>query len=302
MNLETAVVSTHLAQPLDSPGISGESLITNKVTAISPDTPDKSRDYTMHALPTAVSRLKHFLLFWLLLFPSVATSQTVHVAVAANFKQPMQKLADIFNAQTQHKVLISSASTGKLYAQIINGAPFQIFLAADQKRPTLLVNAGLADKKNQFTYAMGRLALWVPKSQLQTINQKYLQKKRTLPIALSNPKVAPYGLAAKEVMQATNIWSAHQNHMAFGENVGQTLAFVASGSVDSGFVALSQLTRLKIDPKQFWIIPPKHYNPIRQDVVLLNQGRHNPAALALLDFLKIEKTQNTIKTMGYAVQ
>ncbi|MBF0445122.1 MAG: molybdate ABC transporter substrate-binding protein [Magnetococcales bacterium] len=245
--------------------------------------------------------MRYLFVLWLLLTPSVAAGQTVHVAVAANFKQTMQKLADIFIAQTQHKVIISSGSTGKLFAQIINGAPFQFFLAADQKRPTLLVKAGMADKNSQFTYAMGRLALWAPKAKLQTINQKYLLKKKTLPIALSNPKIAPYGMAAKETMQSTDSWGLYQNHMAFGENAGQTLAFVASGSVDSGFVALSQLVSLKVDPKQFWIIPPKYYNPIRQDAVLLNQGNNNPAALALLNFLKTAKTQNLIKGMGYAL-
>ncbi|MBF0194230.1 MAG: molybdate ABC transporter substrate-binding protein [Magnetococcales bacterium] len=245
--------------------------------------------------------MKHILILWLLLFPNIANCQTVHLAVATNFKQSMQKLADIFTSQTNHDIIISSGSTGKIYAQIINGAPFQIFLAADQKRPSLLVDAGLADKKNQFTYALGRLVLWAPKTNLKTIKLEYLQSKKKLPIALSNPKIAPYGLAAKEVMQSTKSWSLHQNNMAFGENVAQTLAFVASGSVDSGFVALSQIVSLKVDPKQIHIIPAKYYNPIRQDAILLNQGKQNPAALALLEFLKSVKIQDTIKTMGYAL-
>ncbi|MBF0380853.1 MAG: molybdate ABC transporter substrate-binding protein [Magnetococcales bacterium] len=245
--------------------------------------------------------MRYLFVLWLLFYPCVAASQTVHVAVAANFKQPMEKLADIFAAQTQHDLLISTGSTGKLYAQIVNGAPFQVFFAADQKRPTLLAQAGLADKQSQFTYAMGRLALWVPGSKNRNINREYLHKKKARPIALSNPKVAPYGMAAKEVLQFTNSWKQHKNNMAFAENVGQTLAFVASGGVDSGFVALSQLKTIKADPKNIWIIPHQYYNPIRQDAVVINQHKSNPGVLALMKFLKTANSKNIIKAMGYAV-
>jgi molybdate transport system substrate-binding protein len=240
-------------------------------------------------------------LAWILpvLWPGNASAQTVHVAVAANFKKSFQELAKIFEAQTQHHILISSGSTGKLYAQIINGAPFQVFLSADQQRPRLLAESGLALGTSRFTYALGRLALWTPKGRKHGSGQDYLLAKTPAIIALPNPKVAPYGKAAKQVMQSIGAWNLYQGRMAFGENVGQAMAFVASGSVEAGFVALSQILALDPKPKQIWTVPQNHYSPLRQDAILLTQAQSSPGAVALLAFLKSAATLEKIKQMGY---
>jgi molybdate transport system substrate-binding protein len=246
--------------------------------------------------------IKTFWLFLLLLvWPEIAFSETIHVAVAANFKKPFLELSTIFENQTKHHLLISSGSTGKLYAQIINGAPFQIFLSADQHRPRLLAEAGLADPNSQFTYALGRLALWTPNSGGKTIDREYLLSNQPARVALSNPKVAPYGQGAKQVMKAIGVWRSYQGRMAFGENVGQTLAFVNSGSVEVGFVALSQVLPLNPDLEQIWIIPQNLYTPLRQDVTLLKNGYSSPGTKALLAFLQAPTTMKIIKKIGYAV-
>jgi molybdate transport system substrate-binding protein len=237
----------------------------------------------------------------LLLWPSSAFSQTVHVAVAANFKKPFLELAALFESQTKHQLLISSGSTGKLYAQIINGAPFELFLAADQKRPKLLVESGFALPKNRFAYAQGRLTLYNSKPRGSPIDKNYLKIENPPMIALSNPKVAPYGQRAKQVLQSLGLWRSFSQRMAFGENVGQTLAFIASGSIEAGFIAYSQVLTLNPDRNQYWIIPQKYYRPLLQDVVLLNPGQKNPAALALLAFLKAPETLKKIEKLGYGV-
>ncbi|MBF0453717.1 MAG: molybdate ABC transporter substrate-binding protein [Magnetococcales bacterium] len=235
------------------------------------------------------------------MFPLIAMGDQLHVAVAANFKATLQKLAPLFEAQTGHQLLISSGSTGKLYAQITHGAPFQVFLSADQQRPIRLAESTLALSATRFTYATGQLALYVPDGSDRPIGPDYLTTNNPQRVALSNPKVAPYGRAAKETLHTIQLWESYQGKMAFGENVGQTLAFVASGSVEAGFVALSQLMRLQVDANRYWIIPQTHYAPLHQDAILLTQGEKSPAAWEWMAFLRSPLARTTIQQMGYTL-
>ncbi|MBF0446995.1 MAG: molybdate ABC transporter substrate-binding protein [Magnetococcales bacterium] len=241
------------------------------------------------------------LLILLLCWPGLTIAEEIHVAVAANFKKPFTQLANLFEAQTGHRLLISSGSTGKLFAQIVNGAPYQLFLSADQQRPSLLAQMNLADPKSQFTYAMGRLALWRPKGGDKPLDEEYFHPPPNKRIAISNPKLAPYGLAAKEVLLQLKIWEALRHQLSFGENAGQTLAFLSSGNVDSGFVALSQILDTNPTKDQIWIIPSAYYNPIRQDAILLNTGKESPGPGQLLEFLKSPPIREQIEQWGYSV-
>ena len=248
----------------------------------------------MRYLPTRYGLLSAILLF----LPGSAFSETVHVAVAANFKKTMQRLATEFTARHKHEIIISSGSTGKLYAQISNGAPFKIFLAADRTHPRLLAENGLAIADSQFTYAIGRLALWAPNAS-SDVDNNHIREHNPQRLAIANPKVAPYGAAAKQVLQNIGSWNSYQGRMAFGENVGQALAFVASGSLQAGFVALSQVLDLETNQKKLWLIPQNEYSPLHQDAILLTHGKDNLGAITLINFLQSESARETIKNMGY---
>jgi molybdate transport system substrate-binding protein len=250
--------------------------------------------------------MKFFRLFLSLALPilgasSSAQADEVSVAVAANFTAPMQKIAAEFEKETGHKVLTSSGATGKFYAQIRNGAPFEVLLSADDETPAKLVKEGAAIGGSQFTYAIGKLVLWSAKPGFVDSAGEVLKKGRFNHIALANPKVAPYGAAAVDTMKALGVHDSLQPKFVQGENIAQTHQFVVTGNAELGFVALSQVLKDGNIDGSSWTVPSNLYNPIRQDAVLLAKGKDKSAAIALLNYLKGEMAQTVIKSFGYAL-
>lgn len=231
-----------------------------------------------------------------------AQAAEARVAVASNFVAPMQALADAFSKKTGHQVVVASGATGKLYAQIKNGAPFDALFAADEKAPAALETEGLAVQGSRFTYAIGKLALYSSKPNYVDSAGKVLQAGKFQHLAVANPKLAPYGAAAMAVLGKLGLTTAITPKLVEGENIAQTLQFVVSGNAELGFVAWSQLLEAgKPRAGSFWLVPEELYPPIRQDAVLLHRGAHNDAAGALIDFVKTEAARGLIVRYGYAV-
>jgi molybdate transport system substrate-binding protein len=239
-------------------------------------------------------------LFVGLFISSLAFAGEVKVAVAANFIEPMKAIAVKFENATGHKAVLTSGATGKFYAQITNGAPFDILLAADDETPTRLGKENTAVASSQFTYAIGKLALWSAKSGYVDANGNVLRKQNFQHIAIASPKLAPYGAAAIEALTQLKLLDALQNKFVQGENIGQTYQFVATGNAELGFVALSQIYKDgKIQSGSAWILPKNLYKPIRQDAIVLTSGNNNPAATALMKYLKSDSARKIIKSYGY---
>ncbi len=227
----------------------------------------------------------------------------VQVAVAANFTAPIEEIGRAFNKATGHQLKVSTGASGKFYAQIKNGAPFQVFLSADEEKPALLEKDGLAVQGSRFTYAIGKLVLWSADPAVVDTKGQILMKNQFNKLAIANPKTAPYGEAAMETLGALKIKSLLEPKLVMGENIGQTYQFVATGNAEIGFVALSQVTREnKITSGSAWVVPEKLYSPIKQDAVLLVNGKDSPAARLLMTFLRSEDTLNVIKSYGYGVK
>lgn len=244
------------------------------------------------------------ILLVLLLMPvltGVAAAGEVRVAVAANFTDAMRDIAPLFEKATGHHVKVSFGSTGKLYAQIEHGAPFELFLAADRKRPEKAETEGLAVAGTRFTYARGRLVLWsaTPRRFRNAID--YLKQAPFARLAIANPKTAPYGLAARQVMEHLGVWSGLQGKMVRGDSIAQAFQFTATGNAEVGFVAASQLIDWKGNTGTMWLIPESYYAPIEQQAVLLKRGEGNPAARAFLKFLKGKEARQVIAGYGYGV-
>jgi molybdate transport system substrate-binding protein len=221
----------------------------------------------------------------------------VKVAVAANFTEAMRAIARDFEQAAGHRVLISFGSTGKLYTQIINGAPFEVFLAADQQRPERLVQAGKA--WDRFTYASGRLVLWSADAGTVDPDGRVLGSGAFDRLAVANPRTAPYGSAAMQVLDRLGLSTGLRGKLVRGESIGQTYQFVASGAARLGFVALAQVTPNPGGSR--WLVPRELYTPIRQDAVLLEAGRDRPAARALMDFLRGPAARSVIERFGYSL-
>lgn len=221
----------------------------------------------------------------------------VKLAVAANFTAAMREIAKGFEQSTGHKTRISFGSTGKLYTQILYHAPFDVFLAADYARPRLLWQKQMSGKP--FTYAMGKLVLW-SRDHRREVNEKTLIQGKFNKVALANPKTAPYGVAALSVMERLGIGDALKSKRVYGDSIAQAYQFTASGNTDLGFVALAQI--LLQDKGSVWRIPQSLYEPIRQDAVLLNPSRDNPAATALMAYLQSAAAQAVIEKYGYSVK
>jgi len=232
---------------------------------------------------------------------SLALADEVSVAVAANFTAPMQKIAPDFEKDTGHKLLASYGSTGKFYAQIRNGAPFEVLLAADDETPARLLRENAAVAGSQFTYAIGKLVLWSPKSAIVDGQGAVLKRGGFDHLALANPKLAPYGAAAVEAMKALGVHDSLQGKFVTGENIAQAYQFIASGNALLGFVALSQVLKDGRIEGSAWLVPENLYSPIRQDAVILDKGKGKPAAEALLKYLKGDKARAVIKSYGYAL-
>lgn len=261
--------------------------------------------YLNHEEFILLSKMAAFSLAWIcVLWLGVAEAQSVTAAVASNFLKPFRQIAAKFEIETGHSVRIVSGSTGKLYAQIVHGAPFDVFLAADNQRPALLEQKKHAVPGTRFTYARGRLALWsVDPQRIQTNGKQALTQGSLKHLALANPKTAPYGRAAREVLQNLKLWDRYATRIVRGENVSQTLQFVATGNVELGFVALSQVLSLSPGMRgSHWEIPENLHAPIRQDAILCTHGKNSPAALALIQFLKEPSSQNIIRHFGYTLE
>lgn len=224
----------------------------------------------------------------------------VQVAVAANFTAPMQKIAADFEKDTGHKAALSFGSTGKLYAQIRNGAPFAVFLAADDKTPAKLEQEGLAVSGSRFTYAIGQLALWSAKPGYVDDKGEVLKTGTFQHLAIANPKLAPYGAAAVETLTKLGLLGSVEPRFVQGENIAQAYQFASTGNAELGFVALSQVyADGKLKGGSAWIVPASLHSPIRQDAEVLSQGKDNPAAAALVKYLKSDKARAVIKSYGY---
>lgn len=235
-----------------------------------------------------------------LMSSAFARADEVQVAVAANFTAPMQQIAPEFEKATGHKAVASFGATGKFYAQIKNGAPFEILLSADDETPTKLAKEGAAVADSQFTYARGKLVLWSAKPDVVDDKGEVLRKAGFDHIALANPKLAPYGAAAVEAMKALAVHDALAPKFVTAENIGQTFQFVKSGNAALGFIALSQVTKdNKLTEGSAWLVPANLYQPIRQDAIVLDKGKGKPAAEALMKFLQGDQAKAVIRSYGY---
>lgn len=234
---------------------------------------------------------------WLVL--SVQAGE-VGVAVAANFTAPMQKIAQAFEQETGHKAVLSFGSTGSLYVQIKNGAPFQAFLAADEETPLRLEKEGLAQAASSFTYATGKLVLWSRQPGLVDNKGDILRSGKFQRIALANPKLAPYGAAAVETLTQLGLLPALQSKIVQGDNIAQAYQFIASENAQLGFVAMSQVV---VDGKLIqgsaWVVPAALHAPLAQAAVVLGKGSDNPAAVAFMRFLRSDRAKSIIRSFGY---
>ncbi len=226
-----------------------------------------------------------------------AVADEIRVAVASNFTTAIRDIAGRFEQQSGNKVTLVFSSTGKHYAQIIHGAPFDAFFAADARRPELLDTEGVALAGSRFTYAVGKLVLWSPDADRVDSTGKVLEQGDFRHLALANPRLAPYGRAAREVLEKRGLWEDLQNRMVRGENIGQAFQFVGSGNAELGFVAWSQVRR----PDQpasgsWWEIPQELYSPIEQQAVLL---KDNPVARDFIAYVRSEEVLEIIRAYGY---
>lgn len=231
---------------------------------------------------------------------SQARAGEVQVAVAANFTVPMQKIAAAYEQDTGNKAILAFGATGKFYAQITNGAPFEILLAADDETPGKLEKEKQTVPGSRFTYATGRLVLWSAKDNYVDNAGKVLQGGSFAHLSIANPKAAPYGAAAVETLTKLNLLERLQPKIVQGENIAQAHQFVSTGNAELGFVALSQVSRDgKFTSGSGWIVPESMHSPIRQDAVILAKGGNNPVAKSLIDYLKTDKAKAIIRSFGY---
>ena len=252
---------------------------------------------------TNIGRFTHLFCALALFFvPQMAKAETALIAVATNFSEVIDVLKTDFESTTEHKLTIVTGSTGKLYAQIVNGAPFDVFLAADQARPERLVEDGLT-LGAQITYATGQLALWsvdadrIDENGLKALTEPYRH------LAIANPQLAPYGVAANEVLTALGVLEELQDRIVMGENIGQTHALVASGNAELGIVALAYATSARnAAAGSYWRISSDLHAPIHQDGVLTRRAEGNAAAFAFMTYLQSELAKSTIRAFGYKVE
>jgi molybdate transport system substrate-binding protein len=233
---------------------------------------------------------------------SPAFAETTIVAVASNFTLPMTEIAETFEKATGHSAKLSFGSSGKFVAQIENGAPFEVFLSADAEKPAQLEKSKQAVEGSRFTYAIGKLVLWSAKPGFIDDQGRILESGDFKHLALADPKLAPYGEAALEVLKNKGLLEKIKPLFVLGENISQAHQFISTGNAELGFIALSQVIKGgKIAEGSGWIVPETLHAPIRQDAVLLEKGADNPAATALLQFLKSAEAQAIIQKYGYSL-
>lgn len=239
--------------------------------------------------------------FLLILLLAVPAQADVLVAVASNFTAPAQAIAAAFEQQTGQRVRLAFGASGKLTAQIVQGAPFEIFLSADQAKPELLVAQGQAVAASRFTYAMGKLVLWTVQDGVDPYQQ--LTQNYSARLALADPRLAPYGVAAQQTLSSLNLLESTRRQWVMGENISQTWQFVATGNAPLGLVALSQVMENgQIMRGSGWVVPQALYQPIHQDAVLLKKGAQNPAAQAFLRYLQQPQAQAIMQRFGYGFE
>jgi molybdate transport system substrate-binding protein len=237
---------------------------------------------------------------WTTLFQTAAHAAEAQVAVAANFAEPFKAIAAVLQKTTGHTLKISTGASGAFYTQIRNGAPFDVFLSADNDRPELLEKEGLALPGSRFTYATGKLVLWSVDAKRVDAKGEVLKSVSLGKVAYANPKTAPYGAAAVQVMERLGLAPALTPKLVQGESIGQTYSFVKTGNADVGFVALSQvLEGGRLKEGSVWMVPQAHYDPIRQDAVVLKRSAGNEAALALVKLLQSPSIKDLIRSYGY---
>ena len=227
-----------------------------------------------------------------------AAAGEVKVAVATNFMEPAKRLAEHFGRASGHKLVLSFGSTGQFYAQVAQGAPFEVLLAADEATPRRIEEESLGVRGTRFTYAVGKLVLYARDPKLVT-GAETLSAGRFARIAIAKPATAPYGAAAVEVMQALGVFDGIKARLVQGNNIGQAFQLVETGNAELGFVALSQVIHIQGGSR--WIVPTRLYRPIAQDAVLLNPGAGSAAARRFLAYLKEDEARALIEAFGYGI-
>lgn len=246
-------------------------------------------------------RLLRSLTFSLLsLVVSTACAEQVVVAVASNFAPAMRAIVAEYERSTSHTAILAVGSSGKLYAQMMNGAPYHVFLSADQSTAEALQQRGLIVPGSRFTYAVGALVLWSATTGKVDDEGAVLLRQQFHKLSIANPKVAPYGAAAVEVLGYLGIDQKTTPKLVQGENIAQAYQFVATGNAELGFVALSQVINNGAGKGSSWRVPGHMHRPIMQDAVLLAAGEYNPAARELVQFMRTPAAKAIIKRYGYA--
>jgi len=235
---------------------------------------------------------------------SGARAEEALVAVAANFASAAEAISTQFTQATGHTLKITTGATGKLYAQIVQGAPFAVLMSADAKTPARIEAEGLGVPGSRFTYAIGRLTLWSSDADRIGLDPNpALTAPGTLNIAIANPDLAPYGVAARQVLTALGLWDTVQPKIVMGQNIGQTFSMVDTGAAQMGFIATSAIDAPGTQPRgSRWDVPQAMIDPIRQDAVLLLPGKDNPAALAFMEFLGSDKAKDIARSFGYGTE
>jgi molybdate transport system substrate-binding protein len=227
---------------------------------------------------------------------TAAEAAQTNVAVAANFTDAANEIAQIFEEKTGHEAILSFGSTGQLYTQITQGAPFEVFLAADDERPRRAVDEGYAVPESQFTYAIGTLVLWSQDPEFVR-GEQTLKKSDLTKLAIANPEAAPYGVAAVQTMRSLGVYDQLEPKIVQGNNISQTFQFVETGNAELGFIALAQVARR--DDGSRWVVPEDRHEAIRQDAVLLERGADSKAARAFVEFLNGPEAAAIIRKFGY---
>jgi molybdate transport system substrate-binding protein len=234
--------------------------------------------------------------------PAAVQAESTTVAAAANFITPLEALKPAFEGRSGHTLTIVAGSTGQLYAQILNGAPFDVLLSADQEHPEMLVAAGHGDASQRFTYARGKLVLWTRDAErFEPLSLDTLRRTDYRWLAIANPDLAPYGLAARRVLEGLGLWDTLQDRLVRGQNIAQTFAMAETRNADLALVALSQAIAYSAHPAAYVEIREDLHEPIRQDAILLRRASGNAAARAFLDFLRSAEAARVIEGAGYAV-
>ena len=246
---------------------------------------------------------RYMLVFLAILFASAAGAEQLTIAVASNFARPAHALAEKFEAASGQPVRVTTASTGKLFAQIVNGAPFDILFAADAARPLLLEESGLGVGGTRFTYAIGRLVLWSADSVMgETSCEQALADLGRHRLAIANPLTAPYGVAAKEYLETAELWDDVEPQLVYGENIAQTMHFVVSGGARFGLIARSQAMDKRLpDAMCYWLVPEGMHAPIEQQAILLHRGENNKAATDFFAFVASPVGRQIVEEHGYSV-